>query len=66
MWRIIQEALQGPRVSKEPVRVLGGSLTVDSTSGVRARLEITLPVDVNTRPHEARRVMVRQATRTGR
>jgi signal transduction histidine kinase len=62
----LDRARKGPRVIKERVRVLGGSLIVDSTPGVRARLEITLPVDVNTRPREARRVVVRQATRTGR
>jgi len=45
--RLSQEALdrsqRGPRVIKERVRILGGSLVVDSTPGVGARLEITVP-----------------------
>jgi signal transduction histidine kinase len=45
--RLSQEALDrtqsGPRVIKERVRILGGSLVVDSTPGVGTRLEITVP-----------------------
>jgi signal transduction histidine kinase len=48
--RLPHEALDrtntGPRVIKERVRLLGGSLVVESTPGARTRLEITLPLEV--------------------
>ena len=34
---------RGPGVIKERVRLIGGELTIDSSPGLGARLEITIP-----------------------
>jgi len=42
----LERARKGPRVIKERVRLLGGSLAIESTPGAGARLEIALPREV--------------------
>jgi signal transduction histidine kinase len=37
---------KGPRIIKQRVRLLGGSLTIESTPGVGAKLTITLPLNI--------------------
>lgn len=45
----LDRARRGPRVIKERVRLLDGSLVVESTPGAGARLEITIPQRANPR-----------------
>jgi signal transduction histidine kinase len=42
----LDRAAKGPRIIKERVRLLGGSLTIESTPGVGAKLTVTLPLQV--------------------
>jgi signal transduction histidine kinase len=48
--RVTQDELdrigRGPRIIKERVRLLGGSLTIESNAGTGAKLTITLPLKV--------------------
>lgn len=48
--RATDEALdqsgKGPRIIRERVRLLGGSLTIESTPGVGAKLTVTLPLQL--------------------
>ena len=44
--RVTEQSSKGPRIIKERVRLLGGSLAIESTPGAGAKLTVTLPLQL--------------------